>query len=95
MWGWLMQTLLCRSVNVAVAGTPVVAEPSYRAVTQCWVSCPPGNTKAIYFGGEDMSTSNRFELAIGERILLTGIDLSKLKVDVQVNNENVDLCFYV
>lgn len=90
-----MQTLRCRSVNVPTAGTPVQAASGFRAVTQCWVSCPPSNTKAIYFGGDDMSASNRFELDIGERILLTGIDLSTLFVDVLVNNENVDLCFYV
>lgn len=91
-----MQTLICRSVNVPAAGTPIVAEPNFRAVTQCWVSCPPSNTKAIFFGGEDMTgAANRFELAVGDRILLTGIDISKLKVDVLVNNENVDLCFYV
>lgn len=82
-------------ITVATAGTATQVDSTYTSVTRVVVRNPYSNTDKVYFGGPDLDATHRYSLHVGEEKQLSNIDLTKLYVTVAVNNEKVEVLWFV
>lgn len=80
---------------IATAGTPTQITNAFNVVQRGQIHSPSINTGQVYFGESTLAATLRASLAPGERFDFGQIDLSKLYVDVAVNNEAVEVIFFI
>ena len=83
--------LKCKTIQIAVAGTPTQAETALTFARRLKLHNPGANTGLIFFGGSDLSATKRASLVPGEWLTLEEINLANFYVDVAVNNESVEI----
>ena len=82
-------------LTIAIAGTPTQVSSSLTSIGRVRVRNPYSNTGRVYVGGSDLDATHRFSLQVGEVLDIFNIDLTGLYVTVEMNNETVELLWYI
>ena len=83
-------------ITIATAGTPTQVDSSTERTERMNILNPFSNTGVVYFGASSsMDATTRRRLERGEAFDLFNVVPANIYVDVAVNNESVEVVFYI